>query len=69
MPWTATDAKKFKRDISPQQQDRWAAIANRVLSKTGDEGKAVKSANAATKSAIARRLQKKNSNSVRSKGY
>ena len=69
MPWTPIDAKKFKKDISPQQKDRWASIANRVLSRTGDEGKAIRSANAATKGAIQRRLQQKNTSDIRSKGY
>lgn len=69
MAWSANDAKKFKKDLTPQQTNHWAKVANRVLSRTGSEGEAVKAANAATKSAMERRLRKKNQSSISGKGY
>ncbi len=56
MPWSSGDAKRFKKDISPGATDKWAAIANKVLAETGDEGKAVRIANGSTRAAIKRRL-------------
>lgn len=50
MPWTAADAsKKDKKANSPKKRKQWAAVANSVLDKTGDEGKAIKTANAVIK--------------------
>lgn len=40
MPWTAEDAERAKR------QRMWAEIANSVLADTGDEGRAIREANA-----------------------
>lgn len=40
MPWTAEDAERAKR------QRMWAEIANSVLAETGDEGRAIREANA-----------------------
>ncbi len=45
MPWTAKDADKFKKGLSPKQKRKWAAIANSALKRTGNEGIAIKSAN------------------------
>ncbi len=59
MPWAPGDSKRFKKDIAEGAMDRWAAIANSVLQKTGDEGQAIRAANGATRSAAARRLQKR----------
>jgi uncharacterized protein YdaT len=44
MPWTASDAKRHthNKDVSPA---RWAAIANAILQRTGDEGQAIRVAN------------------------
>ena len=48
MPWSAADAKaKTHKADTPAKQKTWAAVANRVLEETGDEGRAVRSANAA----------------------
>lgn len=50
MPWTARDASsKTKKAKSPGAKKQWAAVADKVLAKTGDEGRAVRTANAAVK--------------------
>lgn len=50
MPWTPNDAtRKTKKAKSPKAKRQWSATANAVLKKTGDEGKAVRIANAAVK--------------------
>ncbi len=48
MPWDAKDAKgKTKKADTPAKGKQWAATANAVLDKDGDEGKAIRIANAA----------------------
>ena len=50
MPWGAKDAKRHtKKARSPGAQGLWAQIANQVLAKTGNEGRAVREANAVIK--------------------
>lgn len=50
MPWTPKDAsRKTKKASSPKVKRQWSATANAVLKKSGDEGKAVRIANAAVK--------------------
>jgi len=50
MPWKANDAKhKTKKAKSKSEQKRWAATANAVLKKTGDDAKAIRIANASVK--------------------
>lgn len=52
MPWKPKDAGKHNRKAKSGAAARqWAAVANSVLSKTGNDARAVRSAN----SAIARR--------------
>ena len=48
MPWTADDAERHtKKADSPKRQRMWAEIANSVLADIGDEGRAIREANAA----------------------
>lgn len=48
MPWKPKDAAaKTHKAASPAAKRQWAKTANAVLAKTGDEGKAVRIANAA----------------------
>lgn len=50
MPWDSRSAKKHtKKANTPAKKRKWAATANRVLKKTGDEGRAVRIANAQMK--------------------
>lgn len=47
MPWTSADAQKKTRKAStPKKQRQWSVVANSVLSSTGDEGRAIREANA-----------------------
>lgn len=47
MPWTPSDgpARHTKKAKSPTAKRQWADVANSVLKKTGDEGRAVREAN------------------------
>lgn len=50
MPWKPSDASgKTKRARSPTAKRQWAHVADRVLAKTGDEGRAIREANAVVK--------------------
>jgi hypothetical protein len=47
MPWTAEDAERHtKKADNAKRQRMWADIANSVLAETGDEGRAIREANA-----------------------
>ena len=47
MPWTAQDAKRHnKKAKSGKASRQWAAVANSVLAKTGNDVKAIREANA-----------------------
>lgn len=47
MPWTPADAKGTTRKASsPVARRQWSEVANSVLARTGNEGRAVRSANA-----------------------
>lgn len=49
MPWTADQAPKFNSSTtgSPHLQTLWANAANAALKEYGDEGRAIRVANAA----------------------
>lgn len=51
MPWTAADGptRHTKKAKSKNARKQWAAVANDVLTKSGDEGKAVRIANGVIK--------------------
>lgn len=50
MPWQPGDATRHTRKAkSGKAKKQWSATANAVLAKSGDEGKAVRIANAAVK--------------------
>lgn len=50
MPWSAKDAKaKTKKARSPKAKRQWAGVADSVLARTGDEGRAIREANAVIK--------------------
>jgi hypothetical protein len=50
MPWDPSDAPAHDRKAStPAQRRQWAAVANSVLAKTGDDGRAVRTANGVVK--------------------
>jgi hypothetical protein len=47
MPWTPDDAEKHThKATSPTLKELWAKVANECLERTGDEGRAIREANA-----------------------
>lgn len=47
MPWTPSDARaKTRKANTPKKKRQWAHVADKVLSTTGDEGRAIREANA-----------------------
>jgi hypothetical protein len=47
MPWTPTDAERHTlKATTPTLRQLWAKVANERLEKTGDEGRAIREANA-----------------------
>jgi hypothetical protein len=47
MPWQASDASgKTRKASSPKKRRQWSHVANAVLASTGDEGRAIREANA-----------------------
>jgi hypothetical protein len=47
MPWTSNDAEKHTHKATTSAlQELWAEIANEALERTGDEGRAIREANA-----------------------
>lgn len=48
MPWQPDDAPRHtKKADTPELRQIWSEVANKVLAETGDEGRAVRIANAA----------------------
>lgn len=48
MPWSPDDgpARHTRKANTPKKRRQWSDVANNVLDRTGDEGRAVRSANA-----------------------
>lgn len=54
MPWTADDAQRHTHKATTSElQELWAKVANDALERTGDEGRAIREANAV----VARRAE------------
>ena len=49
MPWTKEDAKKHNKKAVGRKGVKWAAVANAVLEKTGDDAQAIRAASSAIK--------------------
>jgi len=50
MPWTPRDAKRHThKATTPKKKRQFATVANKVLEETGDEGRAIRTANAAVR--------------------
>lgn len=73
MPWAPKEAGKFSKEVggaSSQRKRQWSHVANSMLEKTGDEGKAIAAANSVagsakspagvSQAAIGRKLQRRN---------
>jgi uncharacterized protein YdaT len=60
MPWSAKDASsKTKKAKSPKRKRQWKEVANSVLRKTGNEGRAIREANAVVKKSTKKKAAKK----------
>ena len=47
MPWTPDDAERHTHKATTWElQELWAKVANECLERTGDEGRAIRQANA-----------------------
>jgi hypothetical protein len=47
MPWTANDAERHTHKAATSAlKELWARVANEALERTGDEGRAIREANA-----------------------
>jgi hypothetical protein len=47
MPWTANDAEKHThKATTPELKELWAKVANESLERSGNEGRAIREANA-----------------------
>jgi hypothetical protein len=56
MPWTPNDAETHTHKATTQElKELWAKVANERLERTGDEGRAIREANAV----VARRSEAK----------
>lgn len=52
MPWKPKDAQRHqKKANTPKKRRMWAHVADSMLERTGDEGKAVRAANSVVKKA------------------
>lgn len=50
MPWTAKDASRHtKKAKSAKSKRQWSHVADSVLKRTGDEGRAIRAANSVVK--------------------
>ena len=63
MPWTAKTVGKHNRKAarSPRRSRQWRDVANAVLKRTGDEGRAIREANAAVAKAGKKKTRRKRS--------
>ncbi len=61
MPWTPSDAQRHTHKASsPKKQRQWSDVADSVLQRTGDEGRAIREANAAVAGTARRKRTKPN---------
>ena len=66
MPWFAEDAERHTHKASTLElQELWAKVANECLERTGDEGRAIREANAV----IARQVEVGDENAARSRKF
>jgi hypothetical protein len=60
MPWTGADASRHtKKAQSSKKKKTWSKVANSVLRKTGNEGRAIREANAVVKKSTKKKAAKK----------
>ena len=49
MPFSPSDADKHKKGLDQDSKVKWARVANAILEREGDEGKAIRIANSQVK--------------------
>lgn len=60
MPWRAGDVSKHNKSVkSPKRRRQWRDVANSILARTGDEGRAIRGANSVVKKAQSKRSRKR----------
>ena len=60
MPWKSKDARRHTRKATTAKRRRqWSHVANSVLARTGDEARAVRSANAAVGKGVRKMARRK----------
>jgi hypothetical protein len=60
MPWSPKDASRFtKKAKSPKRKRQWSHIADSMLSRTGDEGAAIRAANSVVKKSQSKRSRRR----------
>ena len=60
MPWTPSEASRFTRKAKSSKRKRqWAHVADSMLKRTGDDGAAIRAANAVVKKSQAKRTRKR----------
>lgn len=60
MPWSPSDAtRKTKKATTAKLRDTWAAVANATLQRSGNEGLAVREANAVVRDQADRAKRKR----------
>ena len=58
MPWTPSDSSRFTRKAkSPKSKRQWRDVANSTLSRTGDDGAAIRAANSVAKKSAAKQAK------------
>jgi hypothetical protein len=60
VPWTPAEASRFTHKAkSPKRKRQWRDVANSMLKRTGDDGAAIRAANAVVKKSQAKRTRKR----------
>lgn len=57
MPWTPSDAVTHNKKATGPKAEKWSAVANAVLAKTGDDASAVRIANSAIQPSKYKRMK------------
>ena len=68
MPWGTKDSSRHtKKAKSAKRKRQWSKVANSILERTGDEGRAVRGANSAVKKAEKHKVSGKKGKARRKK--
>ena len=60
MPWSTRDVSRHNHAVkSPKRKRQWRDVSNSILARTGDEGRAIRGANAAVKKSQSKRARRR----------